>query len=829
MPEFISNLFLTRQFIPHGHCYLWKPGLVWLHLMSDALVTLAYYLIGLMLVYFVRKRSDVPFDWMFLMFGTFIVACGTTHVMEIWTLWHPTYWLSGLIKLITAIASVSTAILLVPLIPKALALPSPAQLEAANVALHYEIAERQMAQSALVESEKRYRALVELSPETVFVQSLGKFVLVNQAGAKLLGAANSEELVGREVLDFIHPEDRETVTRRIHLLQTENIEVPLIEQKWLKLDSTVIDVEVVAKSFNYGGKLAAQVVARDITKRKLFETTLQRALKEQQGIMNAISDIVYVLDRDGNLLKWNKSLEIITGLKPEVLQNLKAQSFFPATEAVTIARAIESAFENGEAQIEGNLIGLDRVAVPYEWKAVTLKDDVGNVIGIAGTGRDITQRKYVEKALYQINTNLEQQVNERTVQLQQALEFEAMLRRITDKVRDSLDESQILQTVVQELVLVLGVSCCNTALYNLEKGTSTICYEYAKVNPQAQARQIELANLPQVYQQLLQGQSCQFCSIVPNPIRGRVTMLAYPIFDDQGVLGDLWLINHPSYIFNEREIRLVQQVVSSCAIAIRQARLYAASKKQIQELEKLHQLKDDFLSSVSHELRTPLTNMKMAIHLLKVAKTELAQERYLEVLQSECVREIELVNNLLDLQRLEAATYSISPQVVILNDWLPLLLEPFKLRTQKRQQRLNIDISPSISELICDQSCLERILVELLNNACKYTADEGEITLNIRAELNCSPFTHKPEPMAIFTISNSTEIPAVELPRIFEKFYRVPNADPWKQGGTGLGLALVQKLVAQLQGTISVESVLGWTTFSVKLPNQILASSDYLN
>ncbi len=298
-------------------------------------------------------------------------------------------------------------------------------------------------------------------------------------------------------------------------------------------------------------------------------------------------------------------------------------------------------------------------------------------------------------------------------------------------------------------------------------------------------------------------------------------MLAYPIFDDLGVIGDLWLINQPSYIFNEREICLMQQVASSCAIAIRQARLYAASKKQIKELEKLHQLKDDFLSSVSHELRTPLTNMKMAIHLLKIAKTELAQERYLEVLQSECVREIELVNNLLDLQRLEVATYSLSPQVVILNDWLPLLLEPFKLRTQKRQQRLDVNISPGISELICDQSCLERILVELLNNACKYTSDEGKITLKIHAELDYSPFTHKPEPMAIFTISNSTEIPAVELPRIFEKFYRIPNADPWKQGGTGLGLALVQKLVAQLQGTISVESVLGWTTFSVKLPQQI--------
>jgi hypothetical protein len=128
MPEIFKTLLSAVGFIPHGHCYLWKPGLVWLHVVSDSLIALAYYSIPLMLVYFVRSRRDVPFDWIFLLFGTFIVACGTTHVMEVWTLWHPTYWLSGFIKAITAFASLATAVLLAPLIPLALALPSPAQL-----------------------------------------------------------------------------------------------------------------------------------------------------------------------------------------------------------------------------------------------------------------------------------------------------------------------------------------------------------------------------------------------------------------------------------------------------------------------------------------------------------------------------------------------------------------------------------------------------------------------------------------------------------------------------------------------------------------------------
>jgi hypothetical protein len=125
------QLFSSEAFIPHGHCYLWKTELVWLHIVSDASIALAYYSIPVALIYFVRKRNDLPFNWIFWLFGAFIVACGTTQLMEIWTLWHPTYWLSGLLKAITAFVSIYTALALIPWVPKALALPSPTQLEKA--------------------------------------------------------------------------------------------------------------------------------------------------------------------------------------------------------------------------------------------------------------------------------------------------------------------------------------------------------------------------------------------------------------------------------------------------------------------------------------------------------------------------------------------------------------------------------------------------------------------------------------------------------------------------------------------------------------------------
>jgi PAS domain S-box-containing protein len=145
----MPQIFAAASFIPHGHCYLWNSRLVWLHIASDLLIALAYYSIPITLVYFVRKRSDLPYAGIFLLFGAFIISCGTTHVMEIWTLWHPNYWTSGLLKAITAFISFYTALTLIPIIPKALALQSPTQLKEANRILEQEIAERQRVEKRL--------------------------------------------------------------------------------------------------------------------------------------------------------------------------------------------------------------------------------------------------------------------------------------------------------------------------------------------------------------------------------------------------------------------------------------------------------------------------------------------------------------------------------------------------------------------------------------------------------------------------------------------------------------------------------------------------------
>jgi signal transduction histidine kinase len=150
-------LFVT-DFMPHVYC-LRIPSLIWLHALSDGFVALSYVLIPAALIHLIRKRRDIVFHWMFVLFAVFILSCGATHVMGIVTLWEPVYRLDGLIKAITAITSLPTAFLLWRLVPEMAAIPSPARWRHANEELETEIQERRRVEKEIwtlnIELEKR--------------------------------------------------------------------------------------------------------------------------------------------------------------------------------------------------------------------------------------------------------------------------------------------------------------------------------------------------------------------------------------------------------------------------------------------------------------------------------------------------------------------------------------------------------------------------------------------------------------------------------------------------------------------------------------------------
>ena len=414
------------------------------------------------------------------------------------------------------------------------------------------------------------------------------------------------------------------------------------------------------------------------------------------------------------------------------------------------------------------------------------------------------------------NSYLEQKVIQRTKELENSIKFETLIRKITEKVRDSLDEPQILQTVTEEIGRTLNVKRCKIEFYSSDRATAKVAYEYTVEPPNCQGIVRQVANFPELYRQLLQKQSLQFVESVPelNPLNIQATRLVCPIYDDRGIMGNLWLLRPKEEFFQESEIMLVEQISAQCAIAIRQARLYQEAQIQVHELGRLNVLKDDFLKTISHELRTPMSSIQLASETLEVllekeigSRRSTTFTRVLNIFRSACDRQNQLVNDLLTLCYIDAKKETLQMCWIDLSVWLPQIIEPFKKRLQNQQQKLVIEIGSL--QFKSDLSTIKRVLTELINNACKYTPSNETIT--VAAGLLDNGIQ--------LSVSNTgVEIPVLEQQRVFDKFYRIPNHDPWSFGGTGIGLALIKGSIELLEGTIELESQDGKTVFTIYLP-----------
>ncbi|SDW98911.1 sensor histidine kinase [Marinobacter mobilis] len=223
--------WLNSTFMGHGHCYLWRNDLVYLHSISDGAIALSYFTIPAALYVLMAKRKDLEYQWMFVLFALFIFACGATHVLSIWNIWNGDYYLSGVVKAITAVVSILTAILIWPLIPQALALPRPMQLQQANEGLRAEISLREKSERMLAMAssdlqrrvdeltetkrrleqeisqrermEMRFRNLFEASPVgLMLVKQDGRIQLVNQRVASMIGMS-VDTLHGSNVRELV--------------------------------------------------------------------------------------------------------------------------------------------------------------------------------------------------------------------------------------------------------------------------------------------------------------------------------------------------------------------------------------------------------------------------------------------------------------------------------------------------------------------------------------------------------------------------------------------------------------------------------------------------
>jgi PAS domain S-box-containing protein len=239
MIEFFKEI-LDSGFMSHGQSYLARPEIIWLHVVSDALIAMGYFSILIMLAYFVRKRGDLPYPGAWVMFGLFILACGMMHLMEIWSVWHGTYRLSGVIKAATAVALMVTLIMLIRLLPQALALPTPGDLRQANVALKKEIAEREQAQTALAaardnferQAHERAAELVAVKDELAAEQEA--MTRLHEFGTRVLAITELQPLLEEVLRAAIAVQSADFGT--IHLYNPKSQALEIVAQRGFRQD-----------------------------------------------------------------------------------------------------------------------------------------------------------------------------------------------------------------------------------------------------------------------------------------------------------------------------------------------------------------------------------------------------------------------------------------------------------------------------------------------------------------------------------------------------------------------------------------------------------------
>jgi PAS domain S-box-containing protein len=451
---------LFAPFIPHGHCYLWKPGLVGLHLVSDSLIALAYYSIPLTLVYFVRKRQDLPFSWIFLLFGAFIVACGTTHIMEVWTLWHPHYWLSGFIKVITAAVSLGTAVLLVRLIPQALALPSPAQLEAANRKLEREIREHAATAAELQRALMQLTFHVENSPLGVIeLNSEFRVQRWSKQAGKIFGW-QAEEVLNQRLDEgrFVFEEDFPLVQQDMsHLLNGSKPHIMGMNRNYTK-DGSIIYCEWYNSAlWNPSGELVSILsLALDVTERTRAEQALKESEARYRTLIETSPDAISVTDLDGKLLFCNRQVATLHGYESDAeLVGRQADDLIAPDGKWRAALSLQKVLKQGSIRdVEYAMLRKDGSQFPAEVSASLIRDSQGNPQAIIGLVRDITERKLAENALKKAKEDLAMQVDVRTAQLKQVNEHllveiqeralaEEALRKSEARLHQSLRAAQM--------------------------------------------------------------------------------------------------------------------------------------------------------------------------------------------------------------------------------------------------------------------------------------------------------------------------------------------------------------------------------------------------
>ncbi|WP_434664338.1 PAS domain S-box protein [Paraburkholderia sp. A3BS-1L] len=429
----IAQFLATSDFIPHGYCLHWSLPLIWTYVGSDAVIALSYYSIPVVLWSFARRRTDLPFSWLFLMFAVFILACGTTHLLAIVDIWHPVYWLDAGVKTVTALASLATAAAMWPLIPKALALPSPkqlyqtnrdlvrevaarqaaeerlrsltreleervaqrtAELESANEALRRKAAEHERAEREMRDSQQRLQSIVDNAATVITVKQLDRrYALVNRRfeavfhieRQRALGSTDETLFSAKRALAFREADER--------VLAGEVVE----REEEVSLDGqlhTFLSVGFPIRNAE-GRTVAIGGISTDISERKRAEERLRL-------VVEAAPNAMIMVNRAGHIVLVNSQAERVFGYSRDELLGLGIDELVPARLRAGHPAWRAAFFGDPKSRPMGtgrHLYGLrrDGSEFPVEIGLNPIETDEGMFVLAAVV--DITERRRAEDAL----------------------------------------------------------------------------------------------------------------------------------------------------------------------------------------------------------------------------------------------------------------------------------------------------------------------------------------------------------------------------------------------------------------------------------------------
>ncbi len=400
----LTSLINPTGLVPHGFCINWTPALLWTYVISDGLIALAYFSIPIGLAYFVWKRKDIRFRWIYGMFGAFILACGTTHVFDIALLWHPLYWLDATMKAITAAVSITTAFSVVWILPRALTLPSPAQLEA-------EIRERREVQQALEDNQitlsrqsQQMMALIEAIPDVVVLKDeAGRWVFANQPARKLFRL---------EGVDWQGKTDRELGAERPDQRMAHEKHLSDDEIAWdagcmIVFEETLSDAE--GKPLNLevrkapifeptGDRKGLVLIGRDITSTRRTEQYLRvadTAFESQEGIL--------ITDANNFILRVNRAFTRLTGYTPDEVIGRTPSILKSGRHDKDFYRAMWETLQK-ERFWQGEIWDRRKTGEIYpKWLTITAVTGTnGEITNYVGSFTDLSEHKEAEEAIHRL-------------------------------------------------------------------------------------------------------------------------------------------------------------------------------------------------------------------------------------------------------------------------------------------------------------------------------------------------------------------------------------------------------------------------------------------